>query len=765
MILGFIKAESRKDIESSQFQFLRCNAGVIALELYLDRSNVSRILNDFFNQGLLIKKKGRPTTYVSKDIISEYYPYANVPNELLKNDLFSEYLHHTTNQEISFTDSLPIIGSEAEGSLFPVVKRFLPIFSYPKNVVKLVYVHGSFGSGKKQLIQAVFERGKQLGYFNSQDTITYISYSNQVMPEFTAFLEKKNASMIIAENLDNQAISDQAIYKMIHIMENLAHKKMNAPIFVYISSAAEDIQTFNKVTPFVLKIPPLQGRKTEEVIKIIFSILYRESKRLSKTIKLTKEYLSNLLVTGNNFHQIEQHLLYSISEANMFHSKRTSGEISLNEISVTSDEVKKTVASQIIAYYPDVITITYKQEPLDYLTISQTKKPNQLENHVLDKQEYFQKTLLLQNNNSQPEPIGLRTRQLQADLDSILKHGYLRGDPFLREKVKQQIINLCKEQESSWPLPSEYERKNEKITHLANKIYKLLTDNKETKKKETIFEKLYYLLNESYAMVENINIPIIICSQYLQLGLDYTNLFNLYKKKRNFFLFPVDKQTTQGKESISKFADDLYDLATEINRGQGVLLLTDPKIKTPLANYFFSKTKILTFCLSLHSFSILGSVLPLLNAKNASLISIIPNLIMNQKEESLYLKDTSLTTYSIRNTDKHLSDIEELFPESTFYQINEFLYKVVKKIANQLHFSLNNRLILEFIFHGNCILYQKKHQLLFYPALQLEKEKNNHSVALLIKKIIAETHNPLAADFNEVDIHVFAEVIKRFTSN
>ena len=55
-IVQFIKDETSKCIQNNSYTFEKCNALIISMELFLDRSNVSRTLNELHRTGILIKK-------------------------------------------------------------------------------------------------------------------------------------------------------------------------------------------------------------------------------------------------------------------------------------------------------------------------------------------------------------------------------------------------------------------------------------------------------------------------------------------------------------------------------------------------------------------------------------------------------------------------------------------------------------------------------------------------------------------------------------
>ena len=84
-------------IEDNTFTFDDCSAYSIALDLSIDRSNVSRILNKLFTLNQLIKIEGRPTLYISREVVLKYYPSIKLPKIILKTDSITNYIH-TSNR-------------------------------------------------------------------------------------------------------------------------------------------------------------------------------------------------------------------------------------------------------------------------------------------------------------------------------------------------------------------------------------------------------------------------------------------------------------------------------------------------------------------------------------------------------------------------------------------------------------------------------------------------------------------------------------------
>lgn len=94
MIYEKIVTYTRESILDNSFSFEHCNAFDIAVELKIDRSNVSRILNQLFNDYLLIKISGRPTTYLSREVIVNEFRYSKAPQIIANREELKEQLAH-----------------------------------------------------------------------------------------------------------------------------------------------------------------------------------------------------------------------------------------------------------------------------------------------------------------------------------------------------------------------------------------------------------------------------------------------------------------------------------------------------------------------------------------------------------------------------------------------------------------------------------------------------------------------------------------------
>ena len=71
-IQNLIASYTANGITAHTYDFSSCNAHDIALILKIDRTNVSRVLNQLHRENRLIKLQGRPTLYLDAGVIHSF---------------------------------------------------------------------------------------------------------------------------------------------------------------------------------------------------------------------------------------------------------------------------------------------------------------------------------------------------------------------------------------------------------------------------------------------------------------------------------------------------------------------------------------------------------------------------------------------------------------------------------------------------------------------------------------------------------------------
>ena len=73
-IYDYVKLHTKEMIDTHSLENSGSDALSIALDLKLDRTNVSRELNTLWKEGRLIKLQGRPTLYLDCEALKTEYP-------------------------------------------------------------------------------------------------------------------------------------------------------------------------------------------------------------------------------------------------------------------------------------------------------------------------------------------------------------------------------------------------------------------------------------------------------------------------------------------------------------------------------------------------------------------------------------------------------------------------------------------------------------------------------------------------------------------
>ena len=112
-IQNLIASYTANGITAHTYDFSSCNAHDIALILKIDRTNVSRVLNQLHRENRLIKLQGRPTLYLDAGVIHSFSTEP-VPYTLPVGRDIQEYLHqdkpvrvreHSSRQTLTYTGS------------------------------------------------------------------------------------------------------------------------------------------------------------------------------------------------------------------------------------------------------------------------------------------------------------------------------------------------------------------------------------------------------------------------------------------------------------------------------------------------------------------------------------------------------------------------------------------------------------------------------------------------------------------------------------
>ena len=118
-------------------------------------------------------------------------------------------------------------------------------------------------------------------------------------------------------------------------------------------------------------------------------------------------------------------------------------------------------------------------------------------------------------------------------------------------------------------------------------------------------------------------------------------------------------------------------------------------------------TKTTTYILGFSSFPLISECLLEIQKSNVNLLAITPGLVVKNSSIDKLTRNLNLNEYGTRATNKYLLSLNSYFNTLNVYEIHERIYKIAKNICESLKLDLNNKLILNFIFFMDAVLFLK----------------------------------------------------------
>lgn len=161
-VLSCVRENTLSMLELPEQSARWIDAGTIAEQLGMDRTNVSRELNELYKKGLLIKVQGKPTLYISRSAVTQKYPEVFFPSTLPKGSKLSDiYSDSPMPPELShkpdITQKLTPLENRvgAYGTLQTAVRHASAAAMYPTHDLHTL-ITGNVGVGKAILAHDMY---------------------------------------------------------------------------------------------------------------------------------------------------------------------------------------------------------------------------------------------------------------------------------------------------------------------------------------------------------------------------------------------------------------------------------------------------------------------------------------------------------------------------------------------------------------------------------------------------------------------------------
>ena len=307
LTLSHFNAEKSKGFQTDE----------IAKILELNRSNVSKELNQLIQEEKIIKLKGKPVYYLHKESIENMY---NVSIQTMIFDSIDDIFNF--NQKKNKDDIFQLIGSE--GSLKASIERAKAAVIYPPKGLSTLII-GPTGVGKSMFAEYMYKYGVKVGQFEPKAPFIVFNcadYSeNQslllsqlfgyVKGAFTGadkdkegLVDSSNNGILFLDEVHRLSaegqemlflLMDKGVYR--RLGEVKATHKSNVMIIAATTENPETVmlETFLRRIPVVIKLPTLKQRPLLERMELICHFFNMESVRVHKKVLVSKEVIKAFL--------------------------------------------------------------------------------------------------------------------------------------------------------------------------------------------------------------------------------------------------------------------------------------------------------------------------------------------------------------------------------------------------------------------------------------------------------------------------------------
>lgn len=391
----YIKNETEKLVLSHNLSNTGVSAEDISIFTGIERTNVSRILNQLWKEGSLIKIQGRPTLFLDISIIKSEYPASYIPSTISKTATLDDYISKVSSLSQN-KKTVPVKANPLDrivginGSLKDEVKKAISATSYPPNGLPIMLL-GNPGSGKRKFITAIYYyaiNNKLLSdnnpfkivncsdYLNNDDLFikrflgTYRASNDSRSSK--GFLELTAHGILYLDGIDKLSLSCRNI--IIECIQNNFFSRVNEnterPLETMIVASVSDlknielIESLQECFPIQIKIPNIDQRPPMEKIEMILSLFRDEAVSIKRSI-----FIHNSIV-----------LLFCLTQYEQNESQ-------------LRNEVKSTCAKAFLDSRKDSTSITIEYSNLSHQVLSSRDSANENSNT-------FMRTLLMFQNDT-----------------------------------------------------------------------------------------------------------------------------------------------------------------------------------------------------------------------------------------------------------------------------------------------------------------------------------------------------------------------------
>lgn len=772
-----------QQLQSSNMKTLGSDALNISMDMHMDRSNTSRLLNQLHQEGRLIKIQGRPTLFIARMPLENQDPDSYIPSIIPKGKHIIDYVKIKPLPETSPDKEdcfRRYIANRKTSSMYEPILHAKAALRYPPHGLN-VFIYGDPCVGKLLFAKTMYEYSILAHLCPDHArmiTLDCMNYESQSTEELLSALYgsfdgehlKKGAfdqakhGILILNHLDTLSFSTlthiyNAIINQSHTPIGLPTKQIPMKCLIIGISNSENLiknPDIRRCFPMQIRIPSLREKSIQEMLVLTMQYFQEEAVRIDKTLRISKGALSCFVMSdysGNLPHlhaEIKQacaHAFYSYQEEESLFVNIDYDDIStpvltdiydVNERINELDNILNLFDNEFIFFSP-----LQESEELDLLfDLSNKTDKNDLYLRPIDDKLI---NSCIQDINAAIS-IHLNTirsimlKQIYDTVYPILQNGTICTNENLLYGLLLHISNTISRLKSgrtdSGFKSSDYRIAKEEDYAYARQIAEQIQRQYDISLPDEELDYIATYLYLSSQWIDNRYIQLLIVTEGKD-GKDYADYLNSQNIKSHVSWLRINN-TQSADINCRRIASAM----NEINRDKGVVLATNSQLVEsyePLLTHLSDTEFVMVPNISL---KLLVSIAEKIESLGVTITSM-KYFRQEDHQEQLNMNQTETHAQELLNkiTDKVLTEsLVFLNP----HKVCQSLFNVLINILHDLNIPYVDDLLIKFIFHSGftierCI----RKEPLTYPKARTIINENANTYYMVEKnfEIISEIFN------------------------
>ncbi len=318
----YVKERTKEYKIIDEEDFANLTTEKICLNLGLNRSLASNLLNVLYKENKIIKINTRPVYFLDKGIIENRAGvqfFDNMSFESFKE--LNSYINGGNKKGSEANTFCKLVGYD--GSLKNQIEQCKAAVRYPPNGIPML-ITGPTGTGKSYLAQLIYEFAKENGIINSNAPFNILNcadYANNpellsanlfgyIKGAFTGaekdsngIIEESNGGYLFLDEVHRLPpegqeklflFMDKGIFR--RIGESKEWRKANTRLLFATTENTDTvlIDTFKRRIPIIIKLPPLNERSLNERFNLIYHFFLEEARQIGYNLIISKKVLKVL---------------------------------------------------------------------------------------------------------------------------------------------------------------------------------------------------------------------------------------------------------------------------------------------------------------------------------------------------------------------------------------------------------------------------------------------------------------------------------------